>query len=451
MVSRKIVSRITVPTNYAIGPNSGKGIMADDPSRYPASPDGSHDFSAAFSGSLVPAVGPDGETKVVQIAYDAGGTSYGQLRNRVAAEQLYVGNGGTPGVLNSFGVWVNNPSGKTLDFTVSFYNTNSVYKGQINMAASAAPGWRFYIATYPGFAGVSWTAADKSSYLRYGVSTLETTWAAGDMLQFGKAYFNPRSRPKFIICTDDSLTSNVINGPNFPTGYPASGGNYLDICNYYGFKANCFTITGLVGSGGGYMTWDQIATLAAAGWDICNHHTLDYVGSGNQGITYLTYDQILADTLAAKAALDAHGYAATSDILAFAQGAWTDAAVSAARAAGMRCLVGISAYTGSMGIPVGRHSNGGTTNGTGLATISNGLLDITSRVQVDGSPTLANIQSYIDAVIRVGGTGGCYTHGIDATTATKFDGMCAYLKTKVQQGAIDVVRISDWLAGTNLL
>lgn len=449
---------MSYPAKYARGSNSGKGIMYENPSRYP---DGNHLFTTAGTASLVTTAGPDGETKVAQVEYDvpSGGVtlSYAQLRNQVAAEQLYVGNEGTPGVLNAFGVWVNNPSSHALPFTVNFYTPGAVAKGNINMAAPPTSGWKFLIATFPKFAGVNFTAADKIGYVRYTVFSpggVDASWVAGDLLQFGKCYLNPRSRPKFLIMTDDGYPANTVSPANYGTWVTTKadgsggiiGGNYLDICNYYGFKATANIIGGLVGTGV-YATWAQLAPLAAAGWSLCNHGMLNYVGSGNQGITYLTPAALTADIIASKALLDAQGYTSQSDVFALPQGAWTDAHLSAILAGNTSVIVGISTYDGAMGIPVGDHSEGGATNGTGCTTLLDGRIDITSRVQVDGTPTLANIQSYIDNVIRCGGTGGCYTHDISEATATKFDGMCWYLKQKVRQGLIDVVTMAEWRAG----
>lgn len=454
-MARTTVTRSTTPANYAIGSNSGKGILADDPSRYPASPDGSHDFSTAGTASLVSTTGPDGETKVVQVEYNSGATSYGQLRNRVVAQQLPLGNNNTPGVLNSFGVWVKNPGAHTLDFSVLFFNASAVAKGQINMAAPADNQWHFLVATFPKWS-VSFTASDTSSYIRFQVNSPgapDATWIAGDLLQFGKCYFNPRSRAKFIISTDDGFTANVASPAGYPTGYgtraDGSGtldGNYLDCMNHYGFVGTANIISGIVGTTN-YMTWAQIAQLAAAGWSLCNHGMLNYVGSGNQGVTYLTPAALTADIIASKALLDAQGYTSQSDVFALPQGAWTDAHLDAILAGGTSVIVGISTYDASMGIPVGDHAQGGATNGTNCTTFTDGRIDITSRVQIDGTPTLANIQSYINNVIRCGGTGGCFTHDISAATAAKFDGMCYYLKQKQQLGLIDVVTMAQWRAG----
>lgn len=69
-----------------------------------------------------------------------------------------------------------------------------------------------------------------------------------------------------------------------------------------------------------------------------------------------------------------------------------------------------------------------------------------SRIQIDGAPVLADVQTYIDELIRYGASGGCYTHSIDATIATLFDGMCTYLQRKQRAGEIDVVTVAQYVS-----
>jgi hypothetical protein len=406
--------------------------------------------------------GPDGETKLCKLTHNAT-PSFGQIEQTTAALRISM----FPFV--NYGVWAFNPTtnGGTRQFELKVFETGASRSVAANFACPNDGEWHFCVVPKLHTTTNSVTAGDTARYMRVTQGSSVHAWTTGEYMLFGRGYYNTKTRAKFIICTDDGVVSNITDGTGFPTDYPASGGNYLDICTAYGFEATAFIIPGLVGTAG-YMTWAQIGTLRDAGWSICNHANEDVGDASSRGMTLLgpfglalgagandffaqaanDDSAIYENIVLGRDALAAQGYGNGSTLFALPQGGWDDYVISAARRAGMRTIVGISNHDQAAIGPQGDRTGGATVNGTGLSTLLvAGYQDITSRVQIDGAPTLANITAYIDRLCETGGTGGCYTHGLTAATATKFDGMCAHLKMRVRQGLIDAVTLEEWKRG----
>jgi len=165
-------------------------------------------------------------------------------------------------------------------------------------------------------------------------------------------------------------------------------------------------------------------------------------------MTELTDAQVTADLLEAKAVLDANGHSKASDIFALPQGAWTPSLIDAVNAAGMDMVIGIDGATSALQtgrVPVGVHAAQSAYAGASQPTLSSGVVSFPSRINLTNSS--ADVETYIDMLIETGGSGGCYTHDLTAGLATKFTAMCAYLRTKVDQGLIDVVTADQWRKG----
>lgn len=427
-------------SGIGVGLNEGRGVVVMD-----WSANSSLQNQAGTAELVTASDGPTGlgVTKYLRLTQNAT-ASFGQCDR-----SLNVGN--LPFVpIVSVGLWARNPTKRVLSFELQIFENGAARSLRCNFACRPTGNqWIFLTAPVNNFLSNTIVSPDAYRFVRATQTAVDfNAWDAGNVLDIGPVHLNARARPKFMIITDDSRTGNVVNGGGFPTGYPASGGNFLSIVSAYGFKGSASIITSLVGTGGGNMTWDQIATLADAGWAIINHGTIDHQGSGSQGMTYLSSAEMTADILAAASELRRRGYAATANFFALPQGAWNTDLMFAAQAAGVQCTIGIGNTTlaGRAGtVAVGGPSGGGHINVAG-PTLYPGWPDIASRVQIDGTPVLADVQTYIDDLIAIGGTGGCYMHNINATIATLCDGMCQHLRLRQRQGLIDVVTVAQWYA-----
>ena len=380
----------------------------------------------------------DGATKKMKLTQHAS-TSFAQLGSSYTSVLVQAP--------TNVGIWYKAPTlAAPRQFELRLFNAAGSRTIIANMVAEPTSEWRFAIAQSQNWAG------DTLIYGTDGITNIRVTqqaatasgwsdWASGEYVDFGNVYIGARTRPKFLLFTDDGYAANVTNGTGFPTSYPASGGNYLDICTYYGFRATATVIPSLIGTAT-YMTWANVATLAAAGWSIASHSASnDLAVTPGGGVTGIRAGvQADMDAIAARYPTNAGHYTLPG-------GAWTDVIRDAVMGvSGLKTVRGISSYNnGSHAFPVGVVVGGGNT-GSGSFRLS-GWIDLPSSVQVDGALSAANIQAYVDEVIRQGATGTCYTHSIGATIATAFDALCAYLKRKQQQGLIDVVTIEDWHQG----
>src|SRR5918993_1614993 len=108
----------------------------------------------------------------------------------------------------------------------------------------------------------------------------------------------------------------------------------------HGMAGTYFVPSGNVGSGPGYLTWDQVSTLAAAGNEI-GGHTVNHVNLTGSG---LTYDQKVHQVCADRQALLQHGLEPVS--FAYPEGAYDQTAKDIVRDCGYstgRAAGGISA------------------------------------------------------------------------------------------------------------
>ena len=406
--------------------------------------------STSGSASLVTTGFPvGGPTKAVKADKNAS-DSYGQV-----SLSPYLPLGLAAADIKGFMVEVYNPNNKPCGFGFELYNGSGTRVMSCHMAVDVASGWQLCFVPKSNFDQNAFVSGTELRFIRpYIRATDISGWPmdVGESLYFGRCYMNPVQKPVFLVATDDATSLNVVNGVGYPTGYPTSGGNYKAICDYYKFRATAYVVPPWIGTAG-YLTWEQLAALRDAGWTIANHSNTHPQAAGNPGLRLLgpygitqSYEgaveddsAIYTDIMAAVDELHSRGF---SDALHFAlpQGGWDTYVRSACLRAGLKSVRAISSAT--TGFPV---------RGAGLVGSGNygsqyptGWFELAGAIQIDGVPTLAQIEAYVDEVIRVGATGSCYTHSIDAATAVKFDGLCSYLKTKQDAGLIRVMTVADY-------
>ena len=407
--------------------------------------------SSSGTASLESTGFPTGPTKAVKLTYPDSGSTYGQL----AYSSPYFTLGLTASTITGLLIEVYNPQPYPVPFIVELYNDSGTRQSKCNMCCDVSSGWQLCWIPKSNFAANYWVITDKLRFVRIIVDQAQMigwTVGGGSVLFFGRVYFNPTQYPVFLLATDDGTTANLANGAGYPTGYPSAGGNYKSICDYYGFSASAYIVPSFVGTSG-YLTWSQILSLRDAGWTIGSHsntHPTDASNNGlrllgpygvTQGYTGAVNDDsaIYSDIVTAISTLVSHGL---TDAIHFAlpQGGWDQYVRTACIRAGLKSVRAISDPTHGFPIRGALHVGGGNPG----PQSQSGWFELAGAIQVDGTPTLSQLQAYVDEVIRVGATGSCYTHGIDAATASKFDGLCAYLKVKQDLGLIRVMTVSDY-------
>jgi hypothetical protein len=393
---------------------------------------------------------PAGPTKAIYVEKKSGSDTYGQVQL-----DPYLSLGIAAADFKGLLIEAYNPGSNPRGFYIEIYNSAGTRIHKSTLVADVSSGWQLCFIPKSNWAVNAFAVDTAIRFFRIGIEGTDNSgWpmADGESLFFGRCYVDPVQLPVFLLGTDDGVAANIEHGDGYPTGYPASGGNYKTICDYYKFRASAYIVPPWVGTSG-YLTWDQLLALRDAGWTICSHSTTHPTGPDNAGLRMLgpygitqSYSgaaeddsAIYADIMTAVDELHSRGF---RDALHFAlpQGGWDTYVRTACLRAGLKSVRAISSPTTGFPVRGALHVGGGNYQ----AQRQSGWFELAGAIQIDGTPTLAQIEAYVDEVIRVGATGSCYTHGIDAATAVKFDGLCAYLKTKQDAGLIRVMTVADY-------
>lgn len=226
---------------------------------------------------------PENTTNTCKLTYNATPSSY-----TVSANSIGVLTGAPLNV----GIWLKYNGSVTRNFQILLTGTAG---RNLNIVTGVQPSadWQFiicqeqqYYGSSPLLAGDSITTVQCKMFQTVISAQTWQPWEAGETIKFGAVYINSRTRPKFIIRTDDGFDSNVANGAGYPAGYPTSGGNYNDIFTYYGFVGTALITPSLVGTSG-YLTLAQLQTMATAGWSFCNHSYSHPYNSTSHGLGLL--------------------------------------------------------------------------------------------------------------------------------------------------------------------
>jgi peptidoglycan/xylan/chitin deacetylase (PgdA/CDA1 family) len=432
--------------NYGRGPNNGFGLEVMDWSDF-----GSLQNSAGTAALVTDDV-PSGSTKALKLTNNAT-ASFGQVQLSPYYDL------DAPSSLRSWGVWVKNPQTKAMGIRFDFYNSTAA-KTYVNRVVVDPGTWQFIVFPHVNTAvtGGAWSGGtlggDSIRFVRATQDNPSGTpvWASGDYMLIGPVRIGPQARPKFMLGTDDGFDDNI------------DVGGFRDIAESYGFKLTIYIVPPLVGTAG-YLTWPQIADLRDAGHCIASHSWSHPVASDSPATSFLgmtrlgpqgfanvpavsgaTNDDtaIYDDLVAARDDMLARGYPDAVH-LALPQGGFDEYVRTAAVRAGFKTVRGVSG-TGLFGfpIPVGKNAHGTQNAGVPLQS---GWLNLGGSVQYDGVATEAQILAYVDECIRIGASGTAYGHTNASSAFTKFDALCAYLKTKSDADLIDVVTVAQWHDG----
>jgi hypothetical protein len=161
-----------------------------------------------------------------------------------------------------------------------------------------------------------------------------------------------------------------------------------------------------------------------------------YAGAGNDD------SAIHNDLVEGVNALRKLGIRTASTFFALPQGSADSYVRSACVRAGLQWVRGASLHGHTF--IAGRPTGGGLQN---IVNQPGGWLAQPDCVQTDGTtPSAADIRAYVDDTITQGACGCSYHHDVAGDTVRNLDGLCAYLKNKVEAREIDVVTL-DQLAG----
>jgi len=233
-------------------------------------------------------------------------------------------------------------------------------------------------------------------------------------------YYGPRQRAKLLIMFDDGYDSVIDNGTS-----------YLDTL---GLKSTCGIIGSLIGQAG-YMTEANLATLYAAGHDLCPH--------GETALPTLgTYAAMVADVQRNQEYLRSRGYTRAVNYYVYPNGeheisAGDQTVFNALRACGIRWSRKASAKQAI----------------SPLCTADQLLcMPIIGHALADSN---ASIQAEIDGIILNAWTGILMFHRVlDAGASTSidiatsdFEILASYISQKSVAGLLDVVTVSEWHLG----
>jgi hypothetical protein len=175
----------------------------------------------------------------------------------------------------------------------------------------------------------------------------------------------------------------------------------------------------------------------------------DWVGVANYQFAGASNDDsaIYADIQAGVAGVAALGIPTGGKFFALPQGGADEYVRSACIRAGLTWVRGASWHAHT--IPVGRPSGGGL---SGIANPPGGWLAQPDCVQTDAarSPSIRDIESYVDDTILQGACGCSYHHHIGGGTIANLDNICGYLRRQVDANAIDVVTLDQMAAALKL-
>lgn len=441
-----------------------RGIKIMDPGDFSA-------LSAALGTASLETTGfPEGgPAKAVKVTFPSSGTAHGQIQNLSPYIDIPA-QAGITGLL----VEVFNPNAHPMPFHMILYNESVAQRAECHMACDVSSGWQLCWIPTADWAYKTFIDADEVRTVRYQLrADYAHGWSPvdGEALYFGRAYINPVQVPVFLLSADDGTTANIAAQT---TANPRK--SYLEICQYYGFRATAYIVPDWVGDSG-YMTEANLDTLQDAGWSLGSHsmtHPVPILGSedpnnGNPGLRLLGPYGVSRNALYggpyAGAANDdtaiyndvvsavqwglSRGYTGFRHF-ALPQGGWDAYVRSAcvhAKADGFLSSVrGISLPT--KGFPIRGSINVGPSAGTLQANTQlwSGWVDLPGSVQVDGAPTQADILAYYTEGKRVGATMSNYTHGPNGLV--NFDYLCSLLRTDQDAGLIRVMTVEEYYDAT---
>lgn len=305
------------------------------------------------------------------------------------------------------------------------YITNRYSKDYYPDATDPLKGWNafsFPLQSINNTVGMQKSGSPNVAAMNYLRFSLENTGATGAESRY--AYLGPirirrKTRPKVCISFDDGLRTIYDNT------------NAFTLMQSLGIPANLGLITDTVDTGGTRLSWAEIATMAAAGWDIVAHSKTH----ANFRLDGLTEAQIEEEISGSIDAVRAHGY--PCDFFIWPGGAYTETAKEYALESGIKSCFDIGLQF--VKTPYG---------------VTSGIFGAINRVPAENTGGTTTALSYVDKAIRHGYSCFLYAHsiiagasGANTTNETEWATLMQALALRRSQGLIDIVNFSDWYSG----
>jgi peptidoglycan/xylan/chitin deacetylase (PgdA/CDA1 family) len=272
-------------------------------------------------------------------------------------------------------------------------------------------GWNFL--TVPN---ASWTSVGGETWDNTMIRLKFRVWVPSSKIStvnIDSLYYGLYAKPKCLIMFDDGWKSAYDYGFNY--------------LKSLGLKATYYIISSANSSN--YMTTSEMSEMYALGNDICNHSsdivllaTLDYQGVVTKITTCSDY-------------LENLGFTRSYKHIAYPGGSYNNTVLQACEDLGI--LTGV------------------TVNSSNISTIKGVKNYLTlSRYNVANTTSLATAKGYIDTAINNGETVALLFHKLATlpTISTEwsisdFQSLVNYIKSKTDDGLIDVQTISEWKKG----
>lgn len=208
--------KLTIPNGLYLGSSFPKRLRAGGYGRKIASwgalqnQAGTNAIGTPASFGLASTVFPwmDNATNILKLTQNAT-ASFGQQKP-FDGGQPYMPRGGT--ATATAGVWVYNPTSRTLNFELRLFNGAANHSIYWNCAVEPCTDGvaKFLTMTAANASLQSWVhGTDVPTYCR--VSQLDTSvegaWQAGEVLYIGNVYLEPKTRARFCITFDDGVST----------------------------------------------------------------------------------------------------------------------------------------------------------------------------------------------------------------------------------------------------
>ena len=149
-----------------------------------------------------------------------------------------------------------------------------------------------------------------------GIVGKTSAWAAVTVTHADLALYNNRTHD--TASAADGARIAIVMDDGWETQYTQA----YKLLSEHGMKANIAVVPSLVDMPG-YMTYQQLAEVYMAGWDLLNH-TVDHID-----LTRLNEDEQIRQITEARAWLYEHQFYSGADIVVYPNGAYNDITISA--------------------------------------------------------------------------------------------------------------------------
>jgi hypothetical protein len=253
-----------------------------------------------------------------------------------------------------------------------------------------------------------------------------SAYVANTKIWFGGLVVGDTAKAKFVMTLDDSRSDQL---------------DMVRLFNYYGIPCTLYVQPDQIGTSG-YLTWDQVRQLQAAGNDIGIHHA-----------SVNAFAEDPTRILTVQATLNANGIYSALNHVSFPNGGYNDDTLALlvehgfASGATIEFGAGQSSpftvyYTGFSGYP-----NAATNGGSMEAITGGGLANRFALMRAAcAGKTSAQINAWVDNAILVGSALIPYVHLKSEMSMATIGAVAAHVASKVAAGDLEVMTMSRFIS-----